>query len=169
MKCQNEMNPQERFCSRCGTDSLVQRVQPAPQAGTHNWDAHVKVLAWIFIVSAILMAIPALSLLLIPRLMMGMAHTPFYFAGPLFGSFALMFISIPIINIVAGLGLLRYREWARILTVVLAAFMLIAIPFGTAIGIYAFWVLLSNEGSASYKRGIPSSEGALTYSAHPVP
>jgi hypothetical protein len=169
MKCQNEMNPQERFCSRCGTDSLVQRVQPAPQAGTHNWDAHVKVLAWIFIVSAILMAIPALGLLLLPGMMMGMAHPPFYFAGPLFGSIALMFISIPIINIIAGLGLLRYREWARILTLVLAAFMLIAIPFGTAIGIYAFWVLLSNEGSNAYRRGNPSPVGALAHLPHPVP
>jgi hypothetical protein len=87
-----------------------------------------------------------------------MAHPPFHFAGPLFSRLAGAFISIPIVNIIAGIGLLRHREWARILAMVLSAFMLIGFPFGTAIGIYAFWVLLSNEGSASYRRG-PLSEG----------
>jgi hypothetical protein len=167
MKCQNKMNPQERFCSKCGTDSLVNRVQASAPSGSQNGDAHVKVLAWIFIVSALFMAIPALGLLLFPgMMMMGMAHTPFRFAGPLFSMIALAFISIPTVNIVAGIGLLRYREWARILSLVLAAFMLIGFPFGTAIGIYAFWVLLSNEGSASFRRGASSEGRGLAYSSN---
>jgi hypothetical protein len=159
MKCNNPMNPQERFCSKCGTDSDVNRVQTPVQAGTTSWDAHIKIIAWICIVSALFMAIPALGLLLFPgMMMMGMAHAPFRFAGPLFTVIAVAFISIPTINVIAGIGLLRYREWARVLALVLAAFMLIGFPFGTAIGIYAFWVLLSNEGSASYRR-LSSSEG----------
>ena len=44
-----------------------------------------------------------------------------------------------------GLGLLSYRPWARILTLVLSVFLLIHIPFGTALGFYGFWVLLSKE------------------------
>lgn len=157
MHCQNEMNSQERFCSKCGTDSFAERIQPSFQPGTHNWDAHVKILAWIFIISALFMAIPALGLLLLPGMMMGMAHTPFHFAGPLSLAIAVAFISIPTVNIIAGIGLLLYREWARVLTLVLAALMLIGFPFGTAIGIYAFWVLLSDEGSTSYRRGVTST------------
>jgi hypothetical protein len=168
MHCQNEMNPQERFCSKCGKDSFAERVQPSAQPGSHNWDAHVKVLAWIFIVSALFMAIPIFSLLLFPGMMrLGMVHRPFPFAGPVFATIAVAFISIPTVNIIAGIGLLRYREWARILTLVLAAFMLIGFPFGTAIGIYAFWVLLSSDGSTSYKRG-PSPFGrGITSTAYP--
>jgi hypothetical protein len=164
-KCQNVMNSQERFCSRCGTDSLTERPSSSIQARSTNWDTHVKVLAWLFIISSLFFAIPAMSLLLFPgRMMTGMAHRPFPFAGPFFAGFALMFISIPIVNIITGVGLLRYREWARILAVVLAAFMLLGFPFGTAVGIYAFWVLLSSEGSASYRRG-PTPEGRdWTYS-----
>src|SRR3954469_2887827 len=52
-------------------------------------------------------------------------------------------ISIP--TIVTGIGLQRFRPWARILGLVLAVFKLLSFPLGTAVGVYAFWVLLSNE------------------------
>ena len=84
--------------------------------------------------------------------MMGGPFASFHFAGPVFFGIALAFISIPAGSFIAGIGLLRHRDWARILTLVLAAMMLLAFPFGTAIGVYAFWVLLSNQGSRSYKR-----------------
>ncbi len=49
--------------------------------------------------------------------------------------------SVP--GIVAGIGLLHYRPWARILGIVLAAISLPGVPFGTALGIYGLWVLLN--------------------------
>lgn len=52
-------------------------------------------------------------------------------------------VSIP--GVVAGIGLLQYREWARILTIVLSALDLLNVPFGTALGIYGLWVLLQNQ------------------------
>jgi hypothetical protein len=55
----------------------------------------------------------------------------------------LVLTSLP--SIVAGIGLLRLAPWARILTIVLSAVHLFSIPFGTALGIYGLWVLLSNE------------------------
>jgi hypothetical protein len=54
-----------------------------------------------------------------------------------------LLLSLP--SIVAGIGLLSYRPWARILTLVLSVLLLIHIPFGTALGFYGFWVLLSRE------------------------
>lgn len=47
--------------------------------------------------------------------------------------------------IVAGVGLLYYKAWARILTIVLSALHLLSVPFGTALGIYGLWVLLKPE------------------------
>ena len=170
MHCQNEMKLQERFCSKCGKDSAETHPPTAHQAASRDWDMHVKVLAWIFIISAMFMAIPGLSLLLFPGLFtMRTAFHPFPLAGPFFLMIALAFISIPAGIAIAGIGLLRYREWARVLTLIMAAFMLIGFPFGTAIGVYAFWVLLSNEGSSNYKR-YPSPGGrGWTYSGNGAP
>lgn len=59
-------------------------------------------------------------------------------------------LSIP--GVVAGIGLLHYREWARILTLVLSALDLLNVPFGTALGIYGLWVLLRNETVQLFER-----------------
>lgn len=48
-------------------------------------------------------------------------------------------------GLVAGYGLLQFKPWARILTIVLSALNLINIPFGTALGIYGLWVLLNKD------------------------
>ena len=55
----------------------------------------------------------------------------------------LLAISLP--GIIVGFGLLHFKSWARILTLVLSAFELFSIPFGTALGIYGFWALLKPE------------------------
>jgi hypothetical protein len=55
----------------------------------------------------------------------------------------LLFVSLP--GIIAGIGLLHYREWARILTIVLSAFDLLNVPLGTMLGVYGLWVLLQKE------------------------
>ena len=69
------------------------------------------------------------------------------------GALVVMFtamLSLP--SIIAGIGLLSYRPWARILTLVLSVFLLIHLPFGTALGFYGFWVLLSAQGAALFQR-----------------
>jgi hypothetical protein len=55
----------------------------------------------------------------------------------------LLLVSAP--AIVCGWGLLKFRSWARILAIVLAAISLVAFPYGTLFGIYALWVLLTKE------------------------
>lgn len=58
---------------------------------------------------------------------------------------ALFFFITSAPKLIAGIGLLKRRSWARILALILAIFDLIQIPIGTAIGIYVIWVLLNNE------------------------
>jgi hypothetical protein len=55
----------------------------------------------------------------------------------------LLVTSLP--GLIAGIGLLRFRPWARVLAIVVAVINLIHIPFGTAVGIYALWVLFNKE------------------------
>ncbi len=64
----------------------------------------------------------------------------------------LVAVSAP--TIIAGIGLLGFRPWARILTIVLSALHLLSIPFGTALGVYGLWVLLSNRTEEMF-RGLP--------------
>ena len=43
---------------------------------------------------------------------------------------------------VAGRGLQTRKAWARNLALMLAAFNLLLLPLGTALGLYTLWVLL---------------------------
>lgn len=52
-------------------------------------------------------------------------------------------MSIPLI--VVGLGILRWQLWAHTGGILTAAATMLLFPFGTAIGIYALWVMLLPE------------------------
>jgi hypothetical protein len=55
----------------------------------------------------------------------------------------LLIVSLP--GLIAGIGLLKFRPWARIFAIVVAVINLIHIPFGTIIGIYGLWVLFNKD------------------------
>ena len=48
-------------------------------------------------------------------------------------------------SVVIGLGLLRFRPWARTAGTVLSIFNLANLPLGTIAGVYGLWVLMSQE------------------------
>lgn len=52
-------------------------------------------------------------------------------------------ISIP--GLIVGIGLYKFRPWARVLGIVLSALNLLNFPFGTALGAYGLWALLNAE------------------------
>jgi membrane-associated protease RseP (regulator of RpoE activity) len=58
---------------------------------------------------------------------------------------AIVFIIISIPGILAGMGLYKRKEWARVLTLVLSIIEIFSFPFGTAIGIYSIWALIQPE------------------------
>jgi len=66
------------------------------------------------------------------------------------GLIFLLVVLLSIPSIIAGYGLLHYRPWAHILTIVISALDLFNVPIGTAIGVYGFWVLLSPETEALF-------------------
>lgn len=57
----------------------------------------------------------------------------------------IFFILLSIPGIIAGIGLFKRKEWARILTLILSVLDLINIPIGTAVGIYSIWALVQPE------------------------
>ena len=48
-------------------------------------------------------------------------------------------------SLLVGVGLLKFRPWARIGGIVLSIVMLVMVPFGTIIGAYGLWVLFSKD------------------------
>lgn len=61
----------------------------------------------------------------------------------------IILLSLP--GIVAGIGLLKRKEWARILSLILGVIDLINFPLGTAIGIYTIWVMVQPEVIQQFK------------------
>ena len=55
----------------------------------------------------------------------------------------LVAVSLP--GVIIGLGLYRLLPWARVAGIVLSLLSLMAMPFGTVLGIYGLWVLFSKE------------------------
>lgn len=117
-------------------------------------ETHVKVLAVLFIVFGALGVLAALGIMAIFGGTMGLVGATAQDEGtaialPIIGltgtllTIFLLVVSLP--GLVAGFGLLSFRNWARILGIVLSAINLIHIPFGTILGVYGLWVLLSKE------------------------
>lgn len=67
------------------------------------------------------------------------------------GSVGLFFALLALPDIVGGIGLLKKKEWGRILILVLSFFSLINFPLGTALGIYSFVILTKEETVVFFK------------------
>ena len=63
---------------------------------------------------------------------------------------AVLLLVAGIANAWAGRALQRRQPTGRIVTLVLAVVNLFVLPFGTALAIYAFWVLLHNDARALF-------------------
>jgi hypothetical protein len=52
---------------------------------------------------------------------------------------------IALIGLIGGIGLLSYKQWGRIMTIIVSALGCFNIPIGTLIGVYSIWVLMQDE------------------------
>lgn len=71
---------------------------------------------------------------------------------------AFVFIIISIPGILAGMGLYKKKEWARILALILSVFEIFSFPFGTAIGIYSIWALVQPESVSLFNLPVQNSD-----------
>ncbi len=118
-------------------------------------DSHVKILGWLYIIYSVLGLLGAICLVIFtlgpglisqePEAMVVLSTISVVCGGFLF------LVSVP--GIIAGIGLLKYKSWGRILGIILGIFNLPSFPIGTAIGIYALWALLNQETKALFESG----------------
>ena len=59
--------------------------------------------------------------------------------------FPLLIITLSVLRLIGGLGLLSYKGWSRILVIVLSALDCLSVPVGTARGVYSIWALLQED------------------------
>jgi hypothetical protein len=66
------------------------------------------------------------------------------------------------IHVTTGMALRRHRHWARLAGLALAVLNLFFLPFGTAIAVYTFWVLISDETRQLFGAGDAATVGRST-------
>jgi hypothetical protein len=115
-------------------------------------DQHVKIVGWLYIVGNAVMLLLGCFVF---ALLMGIGAitddpTAFKVLGITGAAVGALLVALGIPGIVAGAGLLRRQGWARVLALVIGFLGLLNFPLGTAIGIYAFWVLLQDAATAYF-------------------
>jgi hypothetical protein len=68
-----------------------------------------------------------------------------------FMSLAVIAILWGLAHVVVGLPLRQKRQWSRTVALMLAAVDMVLLPYGTALGCYALWVLLSAKGKSLFE------------------
>ena len=111
-----------------------------------NMPRHIKVNGWLMIVMGGFTILGGLLGAIIGRLAQ-ITELPVFF---LVQSVSVFSIAVGAVMVWAGRGLLRYNNRARIVTLIVAVVLLSMFPFGTAMGIYAGWALLTKEGRAYF-------------------
>jgi hypothetical protein len=110
-------------------------------------EKHIPVVAWLHIALGVVGIMAALFTFTIvagagiisgDETAMALTAIVAWFIGIL-----ISFLSIP--GIIGGVFLLKRKEWARILVLIVGFLDLLNIPFGTALGIYTIWVLMKDE------------------------
>ena len=70
---------------------------------------------------------------------------------------AIVLVILALPGLIAGFGLLKFRPWARILAMIVGALHVFSFPFGTALCVYTFWVLLNQQTTPLFEGVTPTS------------
>lgn len=68
---------------------------------------------------------------------------------------------ISVAGIAAGVGLLSFKAWARILTIIISVLSCFNIPVGTLVGVYSIWVLMQTETVKLFENSSSATGTAL--------
>lgn len=137
--------------------SSTSDLTPSPPSTPGVWspetvESHITILGALYIAFSVL---GILGMLCLTALFVGgglMSGDPdariaLSVLGSCLGAF-LLAISLP--GLLGGIYLMKRRRWARIVVLVLGFLNLLAVPIGTALGVYTIWVLLKPEADGYF-------------------
>ena|SRR5687767_14696786 len=111
---------------------------------------HVQILAWLYIISSAFFLVIGffgflafLGMGAFAGLSGAVPALPFIGGMGVFVFFIFLILFLP--GLLAGIGMLSYAPWARILGIILSVLNLFNWPVGTLIGIYGLYVLFNGE------------------------
>ena len=117
-------------------------------------NTHVKVIGWLWIANGVLSILMVVFGLIIANLNIPSPQDSILVTSGVLCCF------VPGIaaDFAAGLGLLAYKSWARILAIILAIVNLILFPIGTAVGIYTLIIMFNDETKALFSSEVTPVE-----------
>jgi hypothetical protein len=121
-------------------------------------NSHVDFVGVLFIVWGLLTTLVGLSTLalgvgavaLIASAGRGGSQVAAGLTAAIFTTMAIIAMVWGVAHVVVGVPLRRRRGWARLIALVLGSADLLLLPYGTALGVYTLWVLLSEQGRALF-------------------
>ena len=118
-------------------------------------EQHVPILGWLLIVGhAIFLAIGVFVFVLLTGIgvVSGEGEAIAILTLVAIGVASLMaLLALP--GIAAGYGLLKRREWGRVLAIIVAVLGLVNFPIGTLVGVYVLWVLFQQAANEYFSPG----------------
>ena len=167
-RCGTAAEEHFRYCSKCGSElsGVAQEIKPTT---SKDMATHVTVIGWLFMVSGVLTGLVGVAIVvagrILPRLPIDWpTDIPFdlpRLAGVLAFGVGFATIAVGVGTFMAGHGLLQYKPWARIVAIIAAILGIFHFPLGTALGIYALWVLLSEPGRQYYQHKAVLAGGSV--------
>jgi len=151
--CGAPLQAGQSYCKRCGKAIVGPVTAGSGRVARHT---HLLAVLWIAysaisLIGGVVLGIVANTIFLHFQDFEPTQSGPPPFVRPLLMLIACALLVKAIIGIAAGVGLLQRQPWARTLGIVLGIIALFNVPFGTALGIYTLWVLMSPNADQEYK------------------
>jgi hypothetical protein len=132
-------------------DGSLERTPTVNQLDQRQLHLHVTILGWLFVVgNGLFLVMGAFVFLLLAGIgVVSGDSQAMAILGVVGTAVGLLLAVLGVPGIIAGYGLLIRKTWGRILAIVVGVLGLINVPIGTAIGLYALFVLLQ-EAATDY-------------------
>lgn len=126
-----------------------------------TFDQHLKLVAGIHIVLAVFGLLGAgFMLLLFVGAGMASGEADAFFISGTVGMLVAAFLAVTALpGLIGGMGILKGKNWARILLLIVSAFLVFHVPLGTLAAIYTFWTLLRAEAAERFTPGAAARAG----------
>ena len=147
VRCGTVLQQGQAFCAGCGNTAGPVPLMPVRS----RLAGHMRLLAILWFAHSAFRLIPGIAIIL----MFGSGFIPPgmpEFVIPIVQTVGFLFIGFAAIGLIVGWGLLERQPWARTLALVLAVIGLFEPPFGTALGVYTFWVLLPAKSEEEFRQ-----------------
>lgn len=154
--CGAQVSSEQRFCGTCGKPlGMVAAARVSTRVADHR---QILGMLWIvyagfhLIVAGVLFVMANTFFPHVAQMPQSRGGPPLTFLVPLLTFISVLILAKGLLAAAGGLGLIQRSHWARTIALVSAFLALFSIPFGTALGVYTLWVLMSANGEAEYAK-----------------